>query len=224
MNATAEDVTVKRLKAAKRLLAAQQARDDFYQFMRLMLPDEVDPDDSTKSEYKDTRHGRLLCDLVTKIESGAVSRIGVSIPPQHGKTWHLSIYGPAWIMGRNPRAKIIIASYNETRAEELGNDFRNAISSPQFRQIFPDCKLEHRLEKQVGHGYDERRQDFLRRRRRHRDRPRRAVFLHRRSDQGRQGSPERDSSEKTSGSGSSRWRIRVVRSGHAHGRHPHPME
>lgn len=141
MNATVEDVTAKRLKAAKRLLAAQQARDEFYIFMRLMLPDEVDPDDSTKSEYKDTRHGRLLCDLVTKIENGSVSRIGVSIPPQHGKTWHLSIFGPAWILGRNPRAKIIIASYNETRAEELGNDFRNAISSPQFRQIFPDCKL-----------------------------------------------------------------------------------
>lgn len=141
MTEAVEDVTAKRLKAAKRLLAAQQARDDFFTFMRLMLPDEIDPDDASKSEYKDTRHGRLLCDLVTKIESGAVQRIGVSIPPQHGKTWHLSIFGPAWILGRNPRAKIIIASYNETRAEELGNDFRNAVMSPQFRQIFPDCKL-----------------------------------------------------------------------------------
>jgi len=137
-----EDVTVKRLRAAKRLLAAQQARDDFYTFMRLMLPDPVDPDDSTLSEYEDTRHGRLLCDLVEKIESGELKRVGVSIPPQHGKTIHLSQFGPAWILGKNPKAKIIVATYNETRGEELGAEFRKVVSSAPFRQIFPDCALE----------------------------------------------------------------------------------
>lgn len=136
-----EEATIKRLRAARRLLAIKKSHDSFYDFMRLMLPDELDPEDATLSEYKDTRHGRLLCDLVEKIEKGDVQRFAVSIPPQHGKTWHMSLYGPAWILGRNPRAKIILATYNETRADELGEDFRKAITSAAYRQVFPDVEL-----------------------------------------------------------------------------------
>lgn len=134
--------TEKRLRAARRLYAAKGAHDDFFTFMRLMLPDPLDPDDAALSEYQDTRHGRLLCQLIERVESGKVQRFGVSIPPQHGKTWHMSVFGPAWILGRNPRAKIIIASYNETRAEELGADFRKAVMSNAFKQVFPGCVLD----------------------------------------------------------------------------------
>jgi predicted phage terminase large subunit-like protein len=128
--------------AGERLLKVKKAREHLFDFMRLMLPDEIVPDDPSLSEYQDTRHGRLLCDVVEKVESGRMHRVAVAIPPQHGKTWHLSTYGLAWILGRNPRARIIVATYNETRAEELGEEFRRVVQSPQFRQIFPKFELE----------------------------------------------------------------------------------
>jgi predicted phage terminase large subunit-like protein len=49
--------------------------------------------------------------------------------------------GPAWILGRNPKARIIVATYNETRAAELGNDFRKLVQSAAFKDIFPKFEL-----------------------------------------------------------------------------------
>jgi len=130
------------IRAVRRILAAKEAHASLFKFMHFMIADQVDPDDSTISEYQDTRHGRLLCDLIERIERGETRKAAVSIPPQHGKTWHTSIYGAAWILGRKPRAKIIVATYNETRADELGAMFRRVVLSPQFRQVFPDFELE----------------------------------------------------------------------------------
>lgn len=56
-------------------------------------------------------------------------------------TLHLSQMGPAWILGRNPRARIIVATYNEIRAAELGDDFRRIVTSPIFKSIFPKFEL-----------------------------------------------------------------------------------
>jgi predicted phage terminase large subunit-like protein len=130
------------LLAARRILAIKEARDDFFAFIKLMMPDEEAPDDASKSAYKDTAHGRLLRELVERVEAGTHKRVAVSIPPQHGKTIHLSTYGPAYLLGRNPRTRIIVATYNETRADELGNDFRTVIQSDRYKSVFPNVELK----------------------------------------------------------------------------------
>lgn len=132
----------KRVTAARRLLAIRQARDELPKFIHLMMPDVLDPSDPLKSEYQQAPHAKLLCDIIAQVERGDRKRVAVSIPPQHGKTIHLSTYGPAWILGRNPRARIVIATYNETRADELGEDFRKVITSHTYQTIFPDVDLE----------------------------------------------------------------------------------
>jgi predicted phage terminase large subunit-like protein len=125
----------------RRLLAVEQARDSMVGFMRAMMPDRDDPDDIQKTEYKTTAQGLILCDLITKIRNGEKRRVAVSIPPQHGKTIHLSTYGPAWIWGSNPTARIVVATYNEDRAAELGDDFLTVVNHPAFKQIFPEFEL-----------------------------------------------------------------------------------
>jgi predicted phage terminase large subunit-like protein len=129
-------------KIIKRQIALQEAPKSLPRFMSLMLYDEEDPLDSDKSRYQFVPHCRLLCEIVARIELGDLKRCAISIPPQHSKTWHLSIYGPAWILGRNPRANIVVATYNETRAKELGEDFRSVVDSPLYRAIFPKVELE----------------------------------------------------------------------------------
>lgn len=127
----------RRVAAAKRLLALTQARDTLADFIELMMPVLRDGE-----EYqRETPQAKLLCTLLTEIESGHRKRTAVSIPPQHGKTLHLSNAGPAWILGRNPKTRIIVASYNETRAEELGDEFRKIVTSDTFKAIFPDFEL-----------------------------------------------------------------------------------
>lgn len=131
----------RRLATAKRLLLFEKAANHLPDFIHTMMPDENAVANDNASEYQRTAHGDLLCKLIEEIETGVRKRTAVSIPPQHGKTLHLSLMGPAWILGRNPRARIIVATYNETRASELGNDFRKLVQSPVFRDIFPKFEL-----------------------------------------------------------------------------------
>ncbi|WP_137389154.1 phage terminase large subunit [Rhodoligotrophos defluvii] len=129
------------LKLYKVKLAYVEARDSLEKFMHVMWPDEEAPDDFSISGYQPVAHARLLCELIEAVERGDKKRVAVSIPPQHGKTKHLSIFGPAWIWGRNPRAKIIVATYNEIRAAELGEEFRREIQTERYRSVFPAVEL-----------------------------------------------------------------------------------
>lgn len=131
-----------RRRAAKRLLLIEEARETLPRFLHAMMPDEEDPEDPDKSEYQLVPHGKMLCDIIERTEKGVLKRTAVAIPPQHGKTIHLSTFGPAWILGRNPKARVIVATYNETRADELGEAFRKAVTSDLFRTIFPEFELD----------------------------------------------------------------------------------
>lgn len=128
-----------RVAAARQLLARADARDHLADFIRQMMPDEDGQPGA--SEYQRTPVANLLCSLIEDVEAGNRKRVAVSIPPQHGKTVHLSQMGPAWIWGRNPKARIIVATYNETRASELGDDFRKLVTSDGYKAIFPDIEL-----------------------------------------------------------------------------------
>jgi len=130
-----------RVATAKRLIALDKARDHLADFMHAMMPDDEHPDDIAYSSYQRAPHCMLLCTLVEEMEAATRTRTAVSIAPQHGKTIHLSVNGPAWILGRNPKARIVIATYNEVRAGELGEDFRKTIESSVYKTIFPGVEL-----------------------------------------------------------------------------------
>lgn len=131
-----------KLFSLKREERVRDARESLADFIHLMMPDELEPENPSLSEYDQAAHTQLLCSIIEDVERGDKKRVAVSVPPQHGKTIHLSTYGPAWLWGRNPRERIIVATYNETRADELGEEFRRVIQSDTFKQIFPDIVLE----------------------------------------------------------------------------------
>lgn len=119
-----------------------EAKNHMQDYCHLMMRDTTDPDDTRKTEYQRTGHAKMLCDIVERFESGKSKRIAVSIPPQHGKTIHLSQIGLSWIWGKNPRKNIVVVTYNQTRADELGHEFRQMIKdNPVFRQVFPDVEF-----------------------------------------------------------------------------------
>jgi predicted phage terminase large subunit-like protein len=126
-----------------------QAREGMLAFGHFMMPDKADPDDAAKSEYQVSAPAICLCHLIEDIEAGIKKRVGVSMPPQHGKTINLSILGAAWILGRNPRVRIVIATYNETRAKELGKDLLALLRTTQYKQVFPDVRLDPSVQNQL---------------------------------------------------------------------------
>ena len=138
---TDEHIKEERLLIQRHLLI-QSAQTKMSDFCKIMMPDPEDPDDPDKSEYQNVGHAKMLCDIVEGLYSSKMKRVAVSIPPQHGKTVTLTQLGLAWIWGRNPKAKVIVATYNQTRADELGHEFRQMIKDrPVYAQVFPEVEF-----------------------------------------------------------------------------------
>ena len=63
------------------------------------------------------------------------------MPPQNGKSTIVSRYGPAWVLGRNPEAKFVSASYGKELAETLNRDIQRIIDSKEYAELFPDTAI-----------------------------------------------------------------------------------
>lgn len=138
-----DDELKEMISLEQRNLLIKNAKEKMLDYCHLMMPDVTDPNDVTKTEYDSAGHAKMLCDIVERFESGKSKRVAVSIPPQHGKTIHLSQIGLSWIWGRNPRKNIMVVTYNQTRADELGHEFRQFVRDrPTFRQVFPEVEFQ----------------------------------------------------------------------------------
>ena len=93
--------------------------------------------------FKVGRHHRILANMLMAIERGPTDeegkdRVCVNIPPRHGKSQLVSIYYPAWFLGRNPNKKVMMVSHTTDLAVDFGRKVRNLISTEEFKSIFPE--------------------------------------------------------------------------------------
>ena len=129
------------LKAAKRLIAIEEARDSLLPYVRLNMPDVEDIDDSDLSMYSAQPHHKLVCEALERVEKGALLRLAVSIPPQFGKSTLISRHFPPWFVGKKPSRNVIFATYNQEFANEFGADVRNVMTGPAHLSVFPKSTL-----------------------------------------------------------------------------------
>ena len=108
----------------------QAAYDDLIAFCKHMMPD-----------FIVGKHHRILADMLMAVERGDKDRVCVNIPPRHGKSQLVSIFFPAWYLGRNPDKKVMMVSHTTDLAVDFGRKVRNLISDPQFKAIFPTVAL-----------------------------------------------------------------------------------
>ena len=106
------------------------AHDDLIEFCKRMQPD-----------YKVGKHHRILADKLMSLEDGSKDRVCVNIPPRHGKSQLVSIFYPAWFLGRNPNKKVMMVSHTTDLAVDFGRKVRNLIASTEYTEIFPDVSL-----------------------------------------------------------------------------------
>jgi len=121
------DSMVRRLEEESEL---EKSRDDLIEFCKRMQPD-----------YKVGRHHRILADQLMALESGAKDRVCVNIPPRHGKSQLVSIFYPAWFLGRNPGKKVMMVSHTTDLAVDFGRKVRNLIATDAYADIFPEVSL-----------------------------------------------------------------------------------
>lgn len=124
----AEIITASEVLASRRHAAACQ--NDLIEFCKHMQPD-----------YKVGKHHRILADLLMQIAAGGKDRLCVNIPPRHGKSQLVSIYFPAWFIGKYPDKKVMMVSHTTDLAVDFGRKVRNIIDTDTYRQIFPTVTL-----------------------------------------------------------------------------------
>jgi predicted phage terminase large subunit-like protein len=104
----------------------QMARDDFLAFIAAI-----------DKQYKFGIHLKRLGSLLMDVEQDVKSRIAVSMAPRMGKSQMISIYYPAWYLGRHPDHKVIVASHTADLALVMARKVRNLINTPEYKAIFP---------------------------------------------------------------------------------------
>ena len=58
-------------------------------------------------------------DKFNKLASGEITRLIVNMPPRHTKSEFASFLLPAWMVGRDPKLKIIQATHTGELAKDL---------------------------------------------------------------------------------------------------------
>lgn len=124
-------------KEIKIRMAALNLRD----FIEFCMYDPDHPEDSSKSRFDCQPHHQVIIDLFQDVEAGKNLRAALSIQPQSGKTTVVSLYGTAWALARNPLMNIIVGTYSESRAEQVGEQVRGIINSKRFQAVFPSFEL-----------------------------------------------------------------------------------
>lgn len=95
----------------------------------------------TFKTYKPNWHHKLLCDYLDKLYRKEIKNLMVFMPPQHGKSEHVSIRFPAYVLGRNPDIKIAGVSYNDDSSKRFNRGTQRVIESERYRKVFPKTRL-----------------------------------------------------------------------------------
>ena len=122
-------------EAKLRLRLAQIERNEacqtnFLTFVKNMWP-----------EFIAGRHHKIISDKLERVANGELKRLIINMAPRHTKSEFASFLFPAWMMGKNPRMKIIQATHTTELAVNFGRKTKNLLDSDEFKEIFPDVKL-----------------------------------------------------------------------------------
>lgn len=89
------------------------------------------------SPLGDDMYVRLLTYDVERIVLERIRRYACNLPPGHGKTFLFSVTLPAWLLGHNPSARILILSYGEDLATDISRKTRSILQSQWYAKAFP---------------------------------------------------------------------------------------
>jgi predicted phage terminase large subunit-like protein len=141
----------KTFKQMQLLLAEKKiqnkAKNDFLSFVKCVWPD-----------FVEGSHHRHIADKFNKLASGEINRLIINMPPRHTKSEFASYLLPAWMVGREPRLKIIQATHTAELAIRFGRKAKNLIDREDYAKIFKttlqeDSKAAGRWETSQGGEY-----------------------------------------------------------------------
>ena len=100
-------------------------RSDFLTFVKYIWPD-----------FIEGSHHKTISDKFNRLQTGELKRLIINMPPRHTKSEFASYFLPAWMIGNNPKLKIIQATHTAELAVRFGRKTKNLIDSSEYREVF----------------------------------------------------------------------------------------
>jgi len=109
-------------------------------------------------EFVEGSHHKKIGDKFNRIAKGELKRVIINMPPRHTKSEFSSFLLPAWMIGRNPKLKIIQSTHTTELAVRFGRKAKTLMDSEEYKQIFDtrlreDSQAAGKWETQQGGEY-----------------------------------------------------------------------
>ncbi len=122
-------------------------KNDFMSFVKYMWPD-----------FIEGSHHKIMGEKFNRVSQGKLKRVIINMAPRHTKSEFSSYLLPSWMIGKNPKLKIIQATHTTELAVRFGRKAKHLIDSEEYQKIFPtklreDSKAAGRWETNEGGEY-----------------------------------------------------------------------
>jgi predicted phage terminase large subunit-like protein len=114
-------------------------RNDFVAFVERSFY-ELNPE----TQFLHNWHIDVIAEALEQCRLGTLRRLIINLPPRSLKSHMTSIAFVAWLLGHNPAAQIICASYAQDLADKLAGDCRSLMTSEIYQELFPATRLAAR--------------------------------------------------------------------------------
>jgi len=122
-NIRSEYKRLKVMHAEKKI--QRKAKNDFMSFVKAVWP-----------EFIEGAHHRVIAQKFNDLAEKKINRLIVNMPPRHTKSEFASYLLPAWMVGKNPKLKIIQATHTGELAVRFGRKAKTLIDSEEYSKIF----------------------------------------------------------------------------------------
>ena len=124
-----------------------EIRNDFMAFVKHVWPD-----------FVEGKHHKEVAEKFNEIANGKVKRVIINMAPRHTKSEFASYLLPAWMVGRNPKLKIIQSTNTTELSVRFGRKAKQLMDSPEYKEVFQtrlkeDSQAAGKWETQQGGEY-----------------------------------------------------------------------
>ncbi len=120
------------VEARRERIRREKARRELIEFSEYVAP-----------WYRAAAHHRLVASYLQEVARYIISggrqgigRLMIFEPPRHGKTEQVAQMFPAWLLGKRPDTRVILACYGADLAQKSSRAVRNYITSDRYKAIF----------------------------------------------------------------------------------------
>jgi predicted phage terminase large subunit-like protein len=94
-------------------------------------------------------HIRAIAYQLERVRRGEITRLIINLPPRYLKSITVSVAFSAFLLGLDPRRKIIAISYGDDLSAKHASDFRSVVNSTWYQRAFREMRIARNTELEV---------------------------------------------------------------------------